>query len=111
MDHRKYAKENPIVASKAETNEENKDESKQEYLDDEEDEVFEIDRDNLSSDDVKLLLNFEEQKTRVQNFELMFPVQKTFKKYLKFFQIKRYRNALLWEHVNSPLIDVDSYLA
>ena len=62
----------------------------------------------LDQEDYDLLLDFEEQIRKNENFELIFPVKKNFKKYIKFFQEKRYNNYLLWNHLKEPLIDIES---
>ena len=68
--------------------------------------ISDISSENLDDDDIALLLDFEEEQRRWQNFELIFPLSKTYKKYAKFFPEKRYNNHLLWSHVKEPLIDV-----
>ena len=70
-----------------------------------------IDPDNLSQEDINTILEFEEQQLRCENFERIFPEKKTFKKYIKFFEEKRYKNYVLWNHIKSPLIDIESMLA
>lgn len=72
--------------------------------------INDIDPSKIDEEDLNLLIEFEEQVRRTQNFELIFPVRKTFKKYMKFFPVKRYNNYLLWNHVKEPLFDVDSLL-
>ena len=73
--------------------------------------VINIEDGNLDEEDIDKILDFEEEKSRCQNFEIIFPIEKTYKKYVKFFETKRYKNHLLWSHIKKPLIDVDSYLA
>lgn len=72
--------------------------------------INEINPENIDEGDIDLLLEFEEQVRRTHNFELIFPVRKTIRKYAKFFQEKRYNNYLLWNHIKDPLIDVESLL-
>lgn len=72
--------------------------------------ISDIDPSNLKDDEEELLIEFEEEIRRAENFELIFPVKKTFKKYIKFFSEKRYKNYLLWNHIKEPLIDVDGLL-
>lgn len=71
--------------------------------------IKDIEAGNLDKDDVKLILDFEDQQSRNQNFELIFPVKNTFSAYTKFFAEKRYNNYLLWNHITDPLVDVESY--
>ena len=61
----------------------------------------------IDSNDINLLLEFEEQTRRCENFELIFPLRNNFKKFSKFFIVKRYNNYLLWNHLKEPLIKTD----
>lgn len=73
--------------------------------------INDISSETLDEEDYNLLVEFEEEIRRVENFELIFPLKSTFKKYIKFFQDKRYNNYLLWNHIQEPLIDVESLLS
>lgn len=72
--------------------------------------ISQISPDTLDEEDLTLLVEFEEQLSRNENFDLIFPVKKTFRRYLKYFSEKRYNNYLLWNHIKDPLIDVDAML-
>lgn len=72
--------------------------------------ISNIEYGELDKEDIDVILNFEEEKMRCQNFEIIFPIEKTYKKYINFFSEKRYRNNLIWSHLKKPLIDIDSYL-
>lgn len=71
--------------------------------------ISDISPDNLDAEDIALLFDFEEEQRRWQNFELIFPIAKTYKKYTNFFTEKRYRNYLLWSHVKEPLVDMGEH--
>lgn len=73
--------------------------------------INEISPDNIDEDDLNLLMEFEEQVRRTQNFSLIFPLRKTFKKYIPFLPEKRYNNYLIWNHIKDPLFDVESMLS
>ena len=72
--------------------------------------INDFDPQNLNEEDKLLLLDFEEEIRRCQNFELIFPIRRQLKYYTKFFQEKRYNNYLLWNHIKDPLIDTESLL-
>lgn len=76
----------------------------------EEKNINDISPETLDEEDLNLILDYEEQIRRCENFELIFPVKKTFKKYTKFFQEKRYNNYLIWNHIKDPLVDINSLL-
>mmetsp|Transcript_39141 Transcript_39141/g.44812 ORF Transcript_39141/g.44812 Transcript_39141/m.44812 type:complete len:184 (-) Transcript_39141:49-600(-) len=67
--------------------------------------------DTLDEDDMKLILDFEEEKLRTQNFELIFPVKETVKNYKHLFAEDRYNNHLLWKHLKRPLVDINACLS
>jgi len=102
--HEKYEQEE-IKKMKSKTLGHNAEEDKSESN---EKDINEIASDTIDDKDVNLIIEFEEQIRRGQNFELIFPVKKTFKKYLKYFQEKRYNNYLLWNHIQDPLVDIKS---
>lgn len=70
--------------------------------------IEDISAETLDEEDFNLIMDYEEQIRRTENFEMIFPVKKTFKKYTKFFSERRYKNYLLWNHIKSPLVDIDS---
>ena len=70
-----------------------------------------LDPANLSDEEKELIMDYEEQIRRNDNFEIIFPVKKTFKKYIKYFSDSRYRNYVLWNHVKNPLINIKSMLS
>lgn len=102
--HEKYVKEENQKVKQA-LSEEGKEESKSSIKS-----INNISSEKIDTEDVKLLLDFEEQKLRCQNFDLIFPVASTYRKYVKFFNEKRYNNYLLWNHIREPLISLDDYL-
>ena len=79
-------------------------------LDKEEKSISDIDPKNLDDEDMEVLFEYEEQIRRTENFELIFPIKKTLKKYIKCFSKNRYKNFLLWNHLKDPLFDAESML-
>ena len=55
----------------------------------------------LSEDDIKILLDCEEESYRTGNFRKIFPLKKNIDYYSGFFQVPRYNNILLWKHLKS----------
>mmetsp|Transcript_14897 Transcript_14897/g.16589 ORF Transcript_14897/g.16589 Transcript_14897/m.16589 type:complete len:269 (+) Transcript_14897:767-1573(+) len=104
--HEKYEKEEKIKMRSSGVLGHNADEEEEKK----EKRIEDIAPETLDKEDTNLILDFEEQIRRVENFDLIFPVKKTFKKYVKFFQDKRYNNYLLWTHMKDPLVDIDSML-
>ncbi|CAI2378871.1 unnamed protein product [Moneuplotes crassus] len=70
--------------------------------------IEDISSGKLDEEDFNLIMEYEEQIRKVENFELIFPLKNNYKKYSKFFAEERYRNHLLWSHINSPLVDIES---
>jgi len=99
--HEKYVKDE--FKSQAKGEDAKIDKSKQKNINN-------IDSEKLDNSDIDLILSFEEQVRRSQNFELIFPIKQTFKKYIKFFSEKRYNNYFAWNHIKEPLIDVETLL-
>ena len=73
--------------------------------------IDDIEEGNIDEEDVQTILDFEDQIRRCSNYELIFPLSETYKNYTKFFSEKRYRNQLLWKHLDKALIDTSSMLA
>ena len=57
--------------------------------------------DELSEEDMDLLLYSEEENSRCGDFERIFPLANNIDKYSPYFDIMRYNNLLLWRWLKS----------
>lgn len=66
------------------------------------DEYLAIILENLTRDDIRQLIRYEDELSQVENFEKIFPTKNTYC-YFKFFEVKRYYDRLLdaWENLYS----------
>ena len=60
--------------------------------------------DKLSQDELTMLVEYEEEMSRRNNFELIFPRPNTVSNYEQYFSVKRQNNLLLWKYVKSGKI-------
>lgn len=49
----------------------------------------------LSKDEIEMLLDLEEERSRKGNFEQVFPLVDNVQQYDRFFEVKRYQNSLV----------------
>jgi len=54
---------------------------------------------NLSQDDIAMLMQYEEEMVRKGYYEVIFPKPSNIKNYERFFECPRYNNMLLWSYL------------
>lgn len=54
---------------------------------------------NLTSDELSMLMDHEEEFSRKGNFSRVFPLAANVDYYEKFFEVQRYHNNLLWAYI------------
>jgi hypothetical protein len=54
---------------------------------------------NLTSDELSMLMDHEEEFSRKGNFSRVFPLAANVDYYEKFFEVPRYHNNLLWAYI------------
>lgn len=52
-------------------------------------------KEQLTPDEVEMLLDFEDEEYRMGNFQRVYPLKGNVDKFEKFFEVKRYQNTLL----------------
>lgn len=56
----------------------------------------------LSKDELEMLMDLEEEQTRRGNFQRVYPLASNVKFYEKFFEVKRYQNMLIGAYLTAP---------
>lgn len=68
-----------------------------------------IDFNHLSTEDLDVVLNFEEEFKRMGNFRRVFPNKNNFRDYTKFFYKHSYNNLLLWKYLKTAKFNIEKY--
>lgn len=60
---------------------------------------FKAQIENFGLDDIKMLMEYEEEISRKGYYELIFPKPSNVRTYEKFFECPRYNNSILWSYL------------